>query len=112
MAKPNLCLPSLKKYRDRHGKMRFYYRPTGVALPGKPGSPEFMAAYHAALGGSDNAPMLSVVDKTVKRRTHEEGSIDWLVTQYFNSDAFKPPPIGLALETQAGRRRTLERFRA
>jgi hypothetical protein len=92
--------------------MRFYYRPTGAALPGKPGSPEFMAAYHAALGGSDNAPMLSVVDKTVKRRTHEEGSIDWLVTQYFNSDAFKPPPIGLALETQAGRRRTLERFRA
>jgi integrase len=91
--------------------MRFYYRPTGVALPGKPGSREFMAAYYAALGGSD-APMLTVVEKTIRRRTDAEGSVDWLVTQYFNSDAFKPPPIGLALETQAGRRRTLERFRA
>jgi integrase len=111
MAKPNLRLPSSKKYRDRHGKMRFYYRPTGAPLPGKPGSREFMAAYQAASGG-DAAPMLTVVEKTVKRRTHDENSIDWLVTQYFNSDAFKPPPIGLALETQAGRRRTLERFRA
>jgi integrase len=34
------------------------------------------------------------------------------VTKYLNSDAFKPPPTGLALETQAGRRRALERFRA
>jgi hypothetical protein len=44
MAKPNLRLSFVKKYRDRHGKMRFYYRPTGVAFPGLPGSREFMAA--------------------------------------------------------------------
>jgi integrase len=113
MAKPNLRLPFVKKYRDRHGTMRFYYRPTGAALPGKPGSREFMAAYHAAHEGSlADAPSLSVVKKTPRLRTDAEGSIDWLVTKYFNSDAFKPPPIGLALETQAGRRRTLERFRA
>src|SRR4051812_15396475 len=110
MAKPNLRLPSLKKYRDRHGKMRFYFRPTGAALPGKPGSAEFMAAYHAALGSSD-AQTPAVVEKTIRRRTDAEGSIDWLVTKYFNSDAFKPPPVGLSLDTQAGRRRALERFR-
>ena len=102
-------VPFVKKYRDRLGTMRYYHRPTGTALPGKPGSYEFMVAYHTACG---DAPTLSIVKKTIRRRTDVEGSIDWLVTQYFNSDAFKSPPIGLALETQAGRRRTLERFRA
>jgi integrase len=92
--------------------MRFYYRPTGRALPGKPGSREFMAAYQAARGDAD-APTLSVVRKTPRLRTDAEGSIDWLVTQYFESVAFKHPDEGgLALETQAGRRRALERFRA
>src|ERR1700676_3936718 len=114
MAKQNLRLPFVKKYRDRHGKMRFYFRPTGAALPGKPGSPEFMAAYHAAqdLDGVAASPELAVVKQTPRLRTDAEGSIDWLVTKYLNSDPFKPPPIGLSLETQAGRRRTLERFRA
>jgi Phage integrase family len=107
MAKPNLRLPFLKKYRDRHGKMRFYYRPTGAALPGKPGSPEFMAAYHAAHEGI-TGPELTVVKKTPRLRTDAEGSIDWLVMKYFNSDQWKR----LAPDTQAGRRRMLERFRA
>jgi hypothetical protein len=115
MAKPNLRLPFLKKYHDRHGKLRFYHRPTGTPLPGKPGSREFMTAYNAACGEADvTAPILTLVEKPVKRRTHAEGSIDWLVTQYFNSDAFTKPPEqgGLADETKAGRRRALERFRA
>ena len=39
---------------DRHGKARFYFRRRGfkkVRLPGLPWSPEFMAAYEAALAG-------------------------------------------------------------
>jgi hypothetical protein len=39
---------------DRHGKARFYFRRCGsktVPLPGLPWSPEFMAAYEAALAG-------------------------------------------------------------
>jgi hypothetical protein len=39
---------------DRHGKPRFYFRRRGfkrVALPSLPWSPEFMAAYEAALAG-------------------------------------------------------------
>src|SRR4030081_2399204 len=111
MAKPNLRLPFVKKYRDRHGTMRFYYRPTGVALPGMPGSREFMAAYHAAPDGVAAAETLSVVKKNPRLRTDAVGTIDWLVTQYFASVAFRHPDEGgLALETQTGRRRALERF--
>ena len=43
-------------YVDRHGKPRFYFRRGGfkrVALPSLPWSPEFMAAYEAALTGQD-----------------------------------------------------------
>ena len=40
---------------DRHGNARFYFRRAGfkrVPLPGLPWSPEFMAAYEAAMAGS------------------------------------------------------------
>src|SRR3954454_1305529 len=108
MAKPNLRLPFLKKYRDRHGKVRFYHRPSGTALPGKPGSPEFMSAYHGAQGFDSNAPHLIVVKKTPRLRTDAVGSIDWLVTKYLDSDQWKR----LSPDTQAGRHRVLESFRA
>ena len=45
-------LPYVQEYRDRHGKARRYFRRPGfnrVTLPGTPGSPQFMAAYEAAL---------------------------------------------------------------
>jgi integrase len=47
-----LRLKYVNEYRDRHGKVRRYFRRPGcraVALPGLPGSVEFMAAYQAAL---------------------------------------------------------------
>ena len=36
-------------FRDRFGRMRYYFRRHGkrTALPGLPGSGEFMAAYYA-----------------------------------------------------------------
>lgn len=40
------------RFKDRQGRWRTYLRPPGgkrVALPGEPGSPEFMAAYQQAL---------------------------------------------------------------
>jgi len=43
------------EYRDRHGHLRRYFRRKGsrpVALPGAPGSTEFMAVYQAALGNT------------------------------------------------------------
>ena len=44
----SIRLPYVQEYRDRHGKVRRYFRRPGykrVALPGTPGSPLFMAAY-------------------------------------------------------------------
>jgi len=48
-----LKLRYVNEYRDRHGKIRRYFRRKGrrsIPLPGLPGSIEFMAAYQAALG--------------------------------------------------------------
>jgi enterobacteria phage integrase len=45
-------LKYVNEYRDRHGKVRRYFRRPGghsIPLPGLPGSIEFMAAYQAAL---------------------------------------------------------------
>jgi len=68
-----------------------------------------MLAYQAAHeGGTTTAPELTVIKKTPRLRTDAEGSIDWLVTKYFNSDQWKR----LSTDTQNGRRRMLERFRA
>jgi integrase len=47
-----LKLKYINEYRDRHGKLRRYFRRPGgraIPLPGLPGSIEFMAAYQAAL---------------------------------------------------------------
>ena len=49
---PNSWLRYVNEYVDRHGKVRRYFRRPGsraIALPGLPGSIEFMAAYQAAL---------------------------------------------------------------
>jgi integrase len=47
-----LRLKYVNSYRDRHGRVRYYFRrpgSIGVKLPGLPGSAEFMAAYQDAL---------------------------------------------------------------
>jgi hypothetical protein len=54
MRKPTLAY--VKTYRDRHRKLRRYFRRPGfkaVSLPGMPGSAEFMEAYRAALEGTE-----------------------------------------------------------
>ena len=44
-------LAFVQAYTDRHGRRRHYFRRKGfrAALPGTPGSPEFMTAYQAAM---------------------------------------------------------------
>jgi len=113
VARAKSPLSNVKRFYDRHGKLRHAFRVKGrklTPLPGKYGSPEFMAAYqaahHDAFGGP--SPTLAVVPKTIRRPTDAKDTIDWLVTQYLDSQTF----AGLAPETQQGRRRTLERFRA
>jgi integrase len=89
---------------DRHGKPRFYFRRAGfkkVSLPGLPWSPEFMAAYEAALSG---APRVSAGESRTK-----PGTVAAAVVGYLGSATFA---TGLAETTRRTRRRILERFRA
>jgi integrase len=78
---------------DRHGKARFYFRRAGsklVPLPGLPWSPEFMAAYEAALAGQ-GAPIVGL-------RTAKPGSFAALAASYFASPNFlkmKPSTKGV-----------------
>jgi hypothetical protein len=73
-------LEYVHEYRDRHGKMRRYVRRPGsrrVALPGLPGSPEFMQAYQDAISG----PL-------VRRCEPKAGTLAALAAEFFNSTEF------------------------
>jgi hypothetical protein len=91
-------------FLDRHGHPRHYLRRPGfkrVRLPGMPWTPEFMAAYEAALAGR-SAPIEIGSQRTLP------GTINALIVAYYRSDAFLK---ALAPETQRMRRNILERFR-
>lgn len=92
----------VQAFTDRHGKKRHYYRRPGVkkvALPGEPGSKEFMDAYHACEAG---APKREIgADRVVPK------SFAALVVSYYKSTAFKT----LKPNTQAVYRNIIERLR-
>jgi integrase len=71
-------------YSQATGRTYWYFRRHGkrTALPGHPGSAEFMAAYHALVEGSDPAPG-GPTGKVVK------GSFEALVLAYYESSRFK-----------------------
>ena len=97
-------LKYVNAFRDRHGQLRHYFRRPGcksAALPGLPGSTEFMEAYQAALAG-ETAPRLEIGASRTR-----PGTIAALTVAYFNSHAFH----SLAPETKRTRRNILERFR-
>ena len=76
-----LRLPFVNEFRDRHGKVRRYYRRPGckaVPLPGLPGSAEFMAAYQAALTGVTVPPRLIGEARTVA------GTVQAIVAAYLD----------------------------
>jgi integrase len=90
----------VQAFLDRHGKPRHYFRCTGfktIALPGLPWSPEFMAAYEAALAGQ---PM-QIGGARVK-----PGSFRALAVSYFNSMGFRR----LKATTQTLYRNAIERL--
>jgi hypothetical protein len=85
----------------RRGSISGAPAPSGCRCQGLPWTPEFMAAYEAAIEG--NAPRIEIgVSRT------KPGIINALVVSYFNSMAFQ----SLAPETKRTRRNILERFRA
>ena len=71
-------------FTDRNGHARFYFRRgkgPRIALPGLPGSSEFMAAYQAALDGHVSAP------RTTRQRG-APGTFDNLVQLYYGSSEY------------------------
>jgi len=100
----SIRLRYIHTFRDRHGKVRYYFRRPGckqVPLPGLPGSDDFMAAYQAALAGQGPAPAIGA-GKT------KPGTVSAAVVGYFSSLAFR----SRALSTQATYRGILNGFRA
>ncbi len=95
-------LPGVESWRDRHGRVRHYYRPTKahkrVTLPGEAGSAEFMAAYHAALDATKPAES--------KIRTAAPGTMAALAASYLASSDF----ADLKPSTRKVRRAMLGRF--
>jgi hypothetical protein len=90
-------------YVDRHGKPRWYLRRRGfksIPLAGLPWSPEFMAAYEAALAGQ--GPRQEIGASRTK-----PGSISTLIVKFYRSGEW----AGLAKSTQVTYRGILERFR-
>lgn len=94
-------LKHINRYKDRLGRVRYYYRPPGaknIALAGKPGSDEFMASYKAAAAAKK--PLIG-------ERRNRTGSVAQAVSLYLGSSAF----TGLAPDTRRTRKNELERFR-
>lgn len=91
----------VEKWKDRHGKTRFYFRKgKGPRFPlrGPEGSPEFWEDYQSAAKGqatsaSENSPV----------RSH---TLRWLVEQYYQSAAFNEMSEGY----QRTRRGILDKF--
>lgn len=92
-----LKLPYVHEYRDRQKRLRRYVRRPGhkrIALPGLPGSPEFMDAYQAAMAGRF----------PVKGSRHKPGTLGALATDFFGSIEFS----NLKPSSQATYRVTLD----
>ena len=94
-------LKFIDRFVDRHGRERYYFRRDRgprIALPGRPGTPEFMAAYEQAAVGE-------VADRGPKQRG-APGTFDRLVQDYFTSAEF----LRLAPSSQTTYRSVIERL--
>jgi integrase len=98
-------LKYVQKFKDRHGKMRYYFRRPGISvvLPGDPGSTEFMAAYQKAIDSQ------SEILEASKIKRIGAGSLDALAISWYSSASFAK---NLQPITQKTYRNILERLRA
>lgn len=92
------------KKRGHPGEYRFYLRagvgrPKRVSLPGEPGSPEFMAAYHA--GFVENGARADVTRAP-------KGTVAWMIDTYREHPDFTRRPASMRQKHN----RHLTRFRA
>jgi len=97
----NTRLSYVKAYKDRHGRMRYYFRRKGqkeTPLPGKPGQAPFQLAYHVALAASG---------REIRARRSVSNSVSAISAAYYKDQNF----LGFAESTRGMRRRILEKFR-
>ncbi len=91
----------IDRFVDRHGRERYYFRRKHgrrIALPGRPGTPEFMAAYEQAA--------LESIPEPVPKLRGAPGTFDRLVQDYFSAPEF----LGLAASTKKTYRSVIERL--
>src|SRR2546429_5885504 len=87
-------------FRDRMGRMCYYFRRHGKrnALPGMPGSSEFMAAYAAQLNNSSR--------QADHRPTAAPGTFAALAIRYYGSPQFQ----SLSATSRSNYRPVIDRF--
>lgn len=97
-------LPYIHKYRDRHGRVRRYYRRNGVriALEGEPGSADFIESYRHAVREYERDP------KPTGGSRPAAGTINALAVMYYESVGF----LNLRASTKRTYSGEIERLRA
>lgn len=106
MSPAHVALKHVSRFRDRHGHLRHYLRLPGrkpVSLPGEAGSPEFMAAYTAAIQAAAATPA-----PVRTPAAPAPGTLDALAVAYYRHDSF----TSLRASSQANYRRIVESLRA
>jgi len=96
-----LHLRYIDRFRDRHGRVRYYFRrgkAARIPLPGLPGSDAFMGAYQSALAEVQSTP------RPTNRASR--GSFNHLAIEYFSSPDF----LRLRPQTRHVYRLVIERF--
>jgi hypothetical protein len=86
---------------DRHGNVRIYVRVPGrtkVRIRARPGTEEFMTAYHAATGNDSHSPP--------QAREAKRGSFRYVCIHYYNSPSFRR----LDQSTKNWQRRALDKL--
>jgi integrase len=94
-------LKYVDRFKDRHGRIRYYFRKgkgARKALPGKPGSDDFMIAYQAALDGET-----SVLGA---RSRGAAGTFARLVQDYYGSPNF----LAMSASTQRNYQLVIDRL--
>jgi enterobacteria phage integrase len=95
--------PFVERWRDRHGRVRVYFRKgkgQRTALPSSIGSDDFNTAYQAAYNGQ-------TASKRERRAPAQPGSIGALIESYLRSPAY----IALRATTKAGYATTIRILR-
>jgi integrase len=99
-------LDFVNSFYDSREKLRHQFRRKGhkrITIKGRPGSPEFMDAYHALLEKTGGAMPSEIGASRTKA-----GTVNALAVALYKHDVFKK---GLAKETQGSWRRIIDRFR-